>query len=95
MDLTSAFTWRTASKSGNNGGNCVEVGTATDRPVVLIRDTKARECGHLTVTREAFGQLIAKIKNDLQPRAKRTAPGRSRSTHDRGNVTAVEGHFLA
>jgi len=66
-----------ASKSGNNGGNCVEVSTATDSPVVLIRDTKARERGHLTVTREAFGQLIAKSKYDLQPGAKRTAPGRS------------------
>ncbi|MBV9451005.1 MAG: DUF397 domain-containing protein [Streptosporangiaceae bacterium] len=64
MDLTSAITWRKATRSGNNGGNCVEVGTAAENPVVLIRDTKARERGHLTVTREAFGRFIANIKND-------------------------------
>jgi hypothetical protein len=63
MDLTSAITWRKARKSGNSGGNCVEVGTATDSPVVLIRDTKGRERGHLTVTREAFDRFIAAVKN--------------------------------
>lgn len=37
MDMTSA-TWRTSSYSGNNGGNCVEVGNAAN--VIAIRDSK-------------------------------------------------------
>ncbi len=37
MDLTSA-TWRTSTYSGNNGGNCVEVGNADHR--IAIRDSK-------------------------------------------------------
>ncbi|HEY6294362.1 MAG TPA: DUF397 domain-containing protein [Streptosporangiaceae bacterium] len=36
MDLSSA-TWRTSSYSGNNGGNCVEVGNIAQ--VVAIRDS--------------------------------------------------------
>ncbi len=35
--MTSA-TWRKSSYSGNNGGNCVEVGT--DAGVLAIRDSK-------------------------------------------------------
>ena len=35
--MTSA-TWRTSSYSGNNGGNCVEVGNAAR--VIVIRDSK-------------------------------------------------------
>ena len=35
--MTSA-TWRTSSYSGNNGGNCVEVGNAAN--VIAIRDSK-------------------------------------------------------
>jgi Domain of unknown function (DUF397) len=37
MDLTSAA-WRTSSYSGNNGGNCVEVGAADRR--IAVRDSK-------------------------------------------------------
>jgi hypothetical protein len=37
MDLTSA-TWRTSSYSGNNGGNCVEVGNAAR--VIAVRDSQ-------------------------------------------------------
>jgi Domain of unknown function (DUF397) len=36
MDLSSV-TWRTSSYSGNNGGNCVEVGNAAQ--VIAIRDS--------------------------------------------------------
>jgi hypothetical protein len=65
MDVNSAFTWRKASRSGNNGGNCVEVGTSPDSPVVLIRDTKARERGHLSVTRAAFARFLQDLADDL------------------------------
>ena len=38
-----AITWRTSSYSGNNGGNCVEVGTAAQ--VIAVRDTKQHGAG--------------------------------------------------
>ncbi|MFJ6164419.1 DUF397 domain-containing protein [Micromonospora orduensis] len=45
MDVTGAQ-WRKSTKSGNNGGNCVEV--ADNLPgVVLVRDTKDRDGGTL------------------------------------------------
>ena len=37
MDVT-GVAWRTSSYSGDNGGNCVEVGTAG--PAVAVRDSK-------------------------------------------------------
>jgi hypothetical protein len=37
MDMTSA-TWRTSTYSGNNGGNCVEVGNAAR--VIAVRDSQ-------------------------------------------------------
>jgi hypothetical protein len=39
MDMTGAG-WRTSSYSGDNGGNCVEVGTAVQ--TVAVRDSKDR-----------------------------------------------------
>ncbi|MDG4804791.1 DUF397 domain-containing protein [Micromonospora sp. WMMD980] len=39
--------WRKSTKSGNNGGSCVEI--ADNLPgVVLVRDTKDRDGGTLT-----------------------------------------------
>jgi hypothetical protein len=38
MDGKRAITWRKSSYSGNNGGQCVEVGNA-DR-VIAVRDSK-------------------------------------------------------
>ncbi len=67
MDLTCAITWRKASRSGNSGGNCVEVGISTNSSVVLVRDSKNREVGHLTVTREAFARFLRELKS-LQPK---------------------------
>lgn len=58
-------TWRTARASGANGGQCVEIGTATDSAVVLIRDSKDRERGYLTVTRETFRRFIDDITRAL------------------------------
>jgi hypothetical protein len=37
MDVTS-IAWRTSSYSGDNGGTCIEVGTAG--PAVAVRDSK-------------------------------------------------------
>jgi hypothetical protein len=46
MDMTGAQ-WRKSSKSGTNGGSCVEVADNLSG-VVLVRDTKDRDGGTLT-----------------------------------------------
>jgi hypothetical protein len=56
-----AVTWRKARASGANGGQCVEIGTTKNCLVVLIRDTKSRERGHLTVTLGTFQRFIVDI----------------------------------
>ena len=38
MDGKRAITWRKSSYSGNNGGQCVEVGNAAG--VIAVRDSK-------------------------------------------------------
>ncbi len=48
MDMTDAK-WRKSSRSGSNGGSCIEV--ADNLPgIVLIRDTKDREGATLDFT---------------------------------------------
>ncbi|MCX4472337.1 DUF397 domain-containing protein [Micromonospora sp. NBC_01655] len=60
MDLT-RVRWRTSTRSGNNGGACVEV--ADNLPgVVLVRDTKNREGGTLTFSPAAWRGFIALTK---------------------------------
>ncbi|MFI9638890.1 DUF397 domain-containing protein [Micromonospora sp. NPDC051925] len=52
MDLTGAR-WHKSTKSGGNGGDCVEV--AGNLPgVVLVRDTKDREGGVLAFAPAAW-----------------------------------------
>ncbi|MEU7980580.1 DUF397 domain-containing protein [Micromonospora sp. NPDC049081] len=62
MDLTGAQ-WRKSTRSGSNGGSCVEV--ADNLPgVVLVRDTKDRDGGTLTFapdTWRAFVDLAKQI----------------------------------
>jgi hypothetical protein len=53
--------WRKASKSGN-GGNCVEVGTASDGTAAAIRDSKRPHDGHLVLTAATFGELLASVR---------------------------------
>ncbi|MFG1882428.1 DUF397 domain-containing protein [Micromonospora sp. NPDC049102] len=56
MDLTGAQ-WRKSTKSGNNGGACVEV--ADNLPgVVLVRDTKDRDGGTLTFAPQAWRDFV-------------------------------------
>ncbi|GAA2715979.1 DUF397 domain-containing protein [Micromonospora olivasterospora] len=57
MDLTGAR-WRKSTRSGNNGGNCVEV--ADNLPgVVLVRDTKDRDGGALAFAPDAWRAFVA------------------------------------
>ncbi|GAA1532053.1 hypothetical protein GCM10009678_12980 [Actinomadura kijaniata] len=60
MDLKKAV-WRKASRSTNNGGNCVEVASTSD--VVAIRDSKNPDGGMVVVGREEARALVERIKN--------------------------------
>lgn len=60
MDLSNA-NWRKSTKSGNNGGACVEV--AADLPgVVAIRDSKDRKGPALVFAPETFQTFVAALK---------------------------------
>jgi hypothetical protein len=56
MDLTGAQ-WRKSTKSGNNGGSCVEVADNL-QGVVLVRDTKDRAGGILAFAPEAWRDFV-------------------------------------
>lgn len=60
MDLSQAH-WRKSSRSGPNGGACVELATNLDQ-VVPVRDTKWREGGSLQFDRASFASFIADVK---------------------------------
>jgi hypothetical protein len=60
MEGSSALSWRKASYSGNNGGNCVEVGQASD--TVAVRDTTDREGGTLTFSADTWRAFLGAIK---------------------------------
>lgn len=57
MDLTRAE-WRKSSRSGGNGGSCVEV--ATNLPgVIAVRDSKDREGPALVFTPAEWQAFLA------------------------------------
>jgi len=59
MDLTGA-TWRKASRSGNNGGNCVEV--APNLPgIVAVRDSKDPHGPKLVFTPDEWRAFTAGV----------------------------------
>jgi len=64
MEGTSAITWRTSSYSGNNGGNCVEIGTAG--PMILVRDTKDRAGAMLAFAPHDWQRFTAAVGNTEQ-----------------------------
>ncbi len=51
--------WRKSSYSGGGGGDCVEVGG--DSGAVLVRDTKNRDGGALTVSAVAWERFIKSL----------------------------------
>ncbi|HEY3732883.1 MAG TPA: DUF397 domain-containing protein [Streptosporangiaceae bacterium] len=60
MDLTRAA-WRKSSRSGDNGGNCVEV--ARNLPgIVAVRDSKDPHGPVLTVTPGAWTRFITSLR---------------------------------
>ncbi|MFI1196266.1 DUF397 domain-containing protein [Micromonospora sp. NPDC020750] len=56
MDLTGAQ-WRKSTRSGNNGGDCVEVADNV-AGVVLVRDTKDRDGGTLAFAPAAWAGFV-------------------------------------
>jgi hypothetical protein len=48
--------WRKSSRSGGNGGDCVEVGQAVDE--FLVRDTKNRAGGTLVFTPNTWRRFL-------------------------------------
>ncbi|MCI4064378.1 DUF397 domain-containing protein [Micromonospora sp. R77] len=60
MDVTEPR-WRTATRSSNNGGDCVEV--ADNLPGrVLVRDSKDRSGGTLRFTPDGWRAFLAATK---------------------------------
>ncbi|MGA9833571.1 MAG: DUF397 domain-containing protein [Trebonia sp.] len=70
MEDTISPDWRKSSYSGNGGGNCVEVGHDTGR--VLVRDTKDRVGGTLSVPADAWREFAEELKRSL-PLAQQSA----------------------
>lgn len=61
MDLTGAR-WRKSTKSGGNGGDCVEV--ADNLPgVVLVRDTKDRDGATLTFSPQSWRGFVTMARD--------------------------------
>ncbi|NVI90358.1 DUF397 domain-containing protein [Actinomadura sp. BRA 177] len=54
--------WRKSSRSNASGEECVEVAALPDGRG--IRDSKAPDAGHLTLTTTGFTQLLTHIKQD-------------------------------
>jgi hypothetical protein len=60
MDLTRAE-WRKSSRSGDNGGNCVEV--ARNLPgVVAVRDSKNPDGPALIVSKDEWATFTARLR---------------------------------
>jgi hypothetical protein len=57
------ISWKKSSRSGGSGGgNCVEVGTPAGIEFVVVRDTKDRDGGTLTVSPAAWRAFLAAVR---------------------------------
>lgn len=59
MEGSRALNWRKSSRSGNNGGQCIEV---AESGRILIRDTKDRAGAVLVFGPNAWREFTANIK---------------------------------
>lgn len=57
---TTALRWRKSTRSGGQGGQCVEVATANT--TWYVRDSKAPDDGLLTVDRTAWQAFVHSVK---------------------------------
>ena len=63
MDGKRAITWRKSTYSGNNGGQCVEVGNAAC--VIAVRDSKDPHGPVLAFSPQTWRQFAAQVKADV------------------------------
>ena len=61
METTGALSWRTSSYSSSNGGNCVEVGTASG--TVAVRDSKDPHGPALAFSREDWQEFTRRVRS--------------------------------
>ncbi len=61
MEGSDAASWRKSSYSGNNGGNCVEIGSVPG--AVFVRDSKSPDGGRLGFSGQAWREFAARIKS--------------------------------
>lgn len=61
MDITGAM-WRKSTRSGSNGGGCVEVATTLDG-VVAVRDSKQPQGSVLAFPSAEFRTFVEDTKN--------------------------------
>lgn len=54
--------WRKSSRSNSSGGDCVEVASLAG--TIGIRDSKAPDAGHLTLSPATFAALLTRAKRD-------------------------------
>ena len=62
MEGNRAVTWRKSTYSGNNGGQCVEVGNAAH--LIAVRDSKDPDGTRLAFGREAWEAFAASLQAD-------------------------------
>jgi Domain of unknown function (DUF397) len=60
MDMTGATSWRISSYSGDNGGNCVEVGAAINKIAVL--DSKDPDGAMLAFAADTWTAFTERVK---------------------------------
>jgi hypothetical protein len=60
MEGNRAVTWRKSSYSGNNGGNCVEVGTAAH--LIAVRDSKDPDGSVLAFATDTWAAFAERVK---------------------------------
>ncbi|RAY15693.1 DUF397 domain-containing protein [Actinomadura craniellae] len=52
--------WRKSSRSNSSGGACVEIANLAGN--IGVRDSKAPDAGHLTLSPEGFAALLDRVK---------------------------------
>ena len=62
MDGKRAVTWRKSSYSGNNGGQCVEVGNAAR--LIAVRDSKDPQGPVLAFSPQTWRRFADQVKAD-------------------------------
>ncbi|MEU5851609.1 DUF397 domain-containing protein [Saccharopolyspora shandongensis] len=62
MDELDRVVWRKSSRSGGNGGNCVEVGFAPG--AIGVRDSKDRDGGRLTLAPAQWRAFLVALADD-------------------------------